>query len=132
MSADLHCHTKLSDGSVAIDELVILAKNKGIPTIAVTDHDTFAGATRAKIFGQRHGVEVIHGAEISAFDYQRKRLVHLLCYMCEHPGAPGRLVWENFGEQKKSGQHCTAKGYALVSHYTGNGCKEGAGQHGDL
>ena len=88
MSADLHCHTKLSDGSVAIDELVILAKNKGIPTIAVTDHDTFAGATRAKIFGQRHGVEVIHGAEISAFDYQRKRLVHLLCYMC---GLPARL-----------------------------------------
>ncbi|MFR5069244.1 MAG: hypothetical protein ACLTE2_05050 [Eubacteriales bacterium] len=30
MSADLHCHTKMSDGSVTIEELLILAKNKGI------------------------------------------------------------------------------------------------------
>ena len=102
MAADLHCHTKLSDGSVAIDELVILAKNKGIPTIAVTDHDTFAGATRAKIFGQRHGVEVIHGAEISTFDYQRKRLVHLLCYMCEHPARLEGLFGKILANRRKA------------------------------
>ena len=61
MSADLHCHTKMSDGSVTIEELVILAKNKGITTISVTDHDTFAGSTRAKVFAKRHGVTVIPG-----------------------------------------------------------------------
>lgn len=65
LSADLHCHTRISDGSVGIDELVAIAKRKGLHTIAVTDHDTFAGATRAKIIGERHGVEVILGAEIS-------------------------------------------------------------------
>lgn len=85
MAIDLHCHTKISDGSVGIEELVILAKNKGLKTIAITDHDTFAGATRAVIAGKRHGVEVIHGTEISAFDNERNRLVHILCYMCEHP-----------------------------------------------
>lgn len=53
MSADLHCHTKMSDGSVTIEELVILAKNKGITTISVTDHDTFAGSTRAKVFAKK-------------------------------------------------------------------------------
>ncbi len=53
MSADLHCHTKMSDGSVTIEELVILAKNKGITTISVTDHDTFAGSTRAKSICQK-------------------------------------------------------------------------------
>lgn len=81
MSADLHCHTKISDGSTAIDELVILAKNKGLKAIAVTDHDTFGGAKRAKIFGDKFGVTVIPGTEISAYDYARKRNVHLLCYM---------------------------------------------------
>lgn len=85
LSADLHCHTKISDGSVGIDELIAIARRKGIDTIAVTDHDTFAGATRAKIIGERHGVEVIHGAEISAWDFKRGRLVHVLCYLCEHP-----------------------------------------------
>lgn len=89
MAADLHCHTKISDGSTAIDELVLLAKNKGLNTISVTDHDTFAGVKRATIFGDKFGVKVIPGVEISAFDYKRKRKVHLLCYM---PRSADRLA----------------------------------------
>lgn len=89
MSADLHCHTKISDGSTAIDELVILAKNKGIDTISVTDHDTFGGVKRAKVFGDKFGVKIIPGVEISAFDNDRKRKVHLLCYL---PKSSDRLV----------------------------------------
>lgn len=85
MAADLHCHTKMSDGSVGIDELVLLAKKSGISTIAVTDHDTFAGSTRAKIFGDRHGIEVISGIELSAYDFVRKNNVHILAYFCESP-----------------------------------------------
>ena len=72
MAADLHCHTKMSDGSTGIDELIYIAKKKGVSTISVTDHDTFAGSTRAKIFGKRHSIEVISGAELSAYDYKRK------------------------------------------------------------
>lgn len=26
MAADLHCHTKLSDGSVGIEDLIVIAK----------------------------------------------------------------------------------------------------------
>lgn len=89
MAADLHCHTKISDGSTAIDELIILAKNKGLDAISVTDHDTFGGAKRAKVFGDKFGVEVIPGVEVSAFDYNRKRKVHLLCYM---PKSADRLA----------------------------------------
>ena len=47
MSCDLHCHTKLSDGSVGIEELIALAKRRGLHTIAITDHDTFAGRCAA-------------------------------------------------------------------------------------
>jgi len=80
----LHCHTKMSDGSVGIDEVVLLAKKRGIPTIAVTDHDTFAGSTRAKIFGDRHGVEVISGIELSTLDPATGRKAHILCYLCNN------------------------------------------------
>ena len=85
VAADLHCHTKMSDGSASIDEVVLLAKKRGLKTIAVTDHDTFAGATRACVYGKRQGIEVIHGAEISCIDSKRKRKVHLLCYSCQSP-----------------------------------------------
>ena len=37
MPADLHCHTKLSDSSMGIDDLIVLAQKKGITTIAITD-----------------------------------------------------------------------------------------------
>jgi predicted metal-dependent phosphoesterase TrpH len=84
VAADLHCHTKMSDGSVGIDEVVLLAKKRGIPTIAVTDHDTFAGSTRAKIFGDRHGVEVISGIELSTLDPATGRKAHILCYLCNN------------------------------------------------
>ena len=49
--ADLHCHTKMSDGSVGIDELVQLAKRSGLSAIAVTDHDTFSGLACKKLWG---------------------------------------------------------------------------------
>ena len=48
MGGDLHCHTKLSDGSLGIEDLVLLAKKKGIETIAITDHDCLAGTVRGK------------------------------------------------------------------------------------
>lgn len=85
MIADLHCHTKLSDGSTSIDEIILLAKKMGIGTISVTDHDTFAGSKRAKIIGQRYGINVVMGAEFSSFDYKRHKEIHILCYMCDFP-----------------------------------------------
>ena len=81
MSADLHCHSKISDGSTEIDELVFLAKNKGLDAISVTDHDTFNGSDRAASFGEKFGVRIITGAEISCVDRKRQRNVHLLCYL---------------------------------------------------
>lgn len=80
MIIDLHCHTKMSDGATGINELIEIAKLRHIEALAVTDHDTFAGSNRAVVIGKRNGVEVIPGVEISAYDYQRKRKVHVLCY----------------------------------------------------
>ncbi len=85
MPADLHCHTKISDGSTTLDDLILIAKRRRMQTISVTDHDTVAGVTRAKILGDRHGIEIIPGVEFSCFDYKRGRKVHLLAYMFSDP-----------------------------------------------
>ena len=88
MASDLHCHTKISDGSMGIDDLIAIAKRRGLSNISVTDHDTTAAATRAVIIGRRQGLNVIHGVEFSTMDTQRGNKAHLLCYLCD---APDRL-----------------------------------------
>lgn len=85
MICDLHCHSKISDGSMGIEELLLLAKRRGVSSIAITDHDAVIGATRACIVGKRLGVDVIHGVEMSAYDHERNRKVHILGYLCDSP-----------------------------------------------
>lgn len=85
MVCDLHCHSKISDGSMGIEEILSMAKRRGISALAITDHDAVAGATRACIIGKRLGIDVIHGVEMSAYDSVRQRGVHILGYMCDSP-----------------------------------------------
>ena len=85
MAGDLHCHTKISDGSIGIEDLIGIAKRRGLSAISVTDHDTTAGATRAVVIGKRQGLQVIHGVEISTRDTARGNNAHLLCYLCDYP-----------------------------------------------
>ena len=85
MAGDLHCHTKISDGSIGIEDLIGIAKRRGLSAISVTDHDTTAGATRAVVIGKRQGLQVIHGIEISTRDTVRGNNAHLLCYLCDYP-----------------------------------------------
>ena len=101
MACDLHCHTKISDGSLGIEDLISISKRKGLSAIAVTDHDATAGATRAVIIGKRQGMRVIHGVELSTMDHARGRKAHLLCYLCD---APDRLegLCHRIGERRRA------------------------------
>ena len=83
MSADLHLHTRLSNGSLGIEDLVLLAKKRGVTTIAITDHDCLAGTVRGKVIGERHGVTVIPGVELSAYDSKHGKNVHILAYLLQ-------------------------------------------------
>ncbi len=85
MSADLHCHTRLSNGSLGIEDLIILAKKRGVTTIAITDHDCLAGTVRGKVIGERHGVTVIPGVELSGTDKSNGQEIHMLCYKPDYP-----------------------------------------------
>ena len=68
LCGDLHCHTRLSDGTLGIEDLIAFAKKKGLETIAITDHDCLAGTVRSKVIGARHGIQVIPGVELSSTD----------------------------------------------------------------
>lgn len=70
---------------MGIDELIAIAKRRGLSAISVTDHDTTAGATRAVIVGKRQGMRVIHGVEFTTLDTKRGKKAHLLCYLCDYP-----------------------------------------------
>lgn len=62
---DLHTHSSASDGSMSPVELIRHARELGIAAIALTDHDTVDGVKDALEEGDRIGVEVIPGIEIS-------------------------------------------------------------------
>lgn len=85
LSADLHCHTRLSNGSLGIEDLIQLAKKRGVTTIAITDHDCLAGNVRGKVLGERNGITVIPGVELSGTDMTNGQEIHMLCYKADFP-----------------------------------------------
>ena len=105
MFADLHCHTKLSDGSLGIEELITLAASTGVSVIGITDHDSMAATLRGKVIGQRHGVNVIPGVELSTADPETGRNVHLLCYLADHPDRLEGLCKRISVARRRAGQY---------------------------
>jgi predicted metal-dependent phosphoesterase TrpH len=75
---DLHVHTLASDGGDRPEELVAAAAAAGVQTLAVTDHDTVAAVAEARAAGERIGVEVLAGCELTAA--VGGRVVHVLLY----------------------------------------------------
>ncbi len=63
---DLHMHSTASDGVFSPREVVRLAKERTLTTIALTDHDTTAGWEEAFAAGRELGVEVLGGFEINS------------------------------------------------------------------
>jgi 3',5'-nucleoside bisphosphate phosphatase len=62
--------------------LVEEAASRGVRILALTDHDTVAGIGEARAAGERHGVEIIPGVELSAA-LQSGNEVHLLGYFVD-------------------------------------------------
>ncbi|MGN0457534.1 MAG: PHP domain-containing protein [Eubacterium sp.] len=104
MAADLHCHTKLSDGSVGIEDLIVIAHKSGIDTIAITDHDCLAGTVRGQVIGKRYDVTIIPAVEISAFDEQEGKKVHIISYLADAPDRLERICKKTSVARKRAGQ----------------------------
>lgn len=85
MRIDLHTHSLVSDGSDTPEGLVARARAAGLDAIALTDHDTVAGWEAASAAGERLGVRVVLGIELSTSNGSRGQ--HLLGYNLDpaHP-----------------------------------------------
>lgn len=102
MSGDLHCHTRLSDGSLGIEEMISFALKKGLSTIAITDHDCLAGTVRGKVIGARHGLQVIPGVELSSTFEEAGKNIHILCYLPDSPDMLEGLCKRNSQARKRA------------------------------
>ncbi len=81
--ADLHMHTTYSDGTLTVEKLVRRAKEVGLSTISITDHDNASAIDEAMALGQQLGIQVISGMELSASVEDQD--VHILGYFFD-PG----------------------------------------------
>jgi len=103
--ADLHIHTKCSDGICTPEEIVEKAAAAGLKAISITDHDSVAGIDKAKPSAIEKGIELIPGAEMSSaykgydihvlgyfFDYKQSALKEYLDH-CRLQRTEGLSGW---------------------------------------
>lgn len=84
--ADLHVHTAYSDGTHTIEDVVKLAKENGIRTIAITDHDTVFHYDEVKRICDKYEINTIRGVEMSCYDFDVNKKVHIVgLYLNDNP-----------------------------------------------
>jgi len=90
---DLHVHSTASDGSFTPTELVRMAKDLGLRAMAISDHDTIGGVAEGLTAGEKIGLEVVPGVELSTD--LRGKTVHMLGYFFDpqHKGFHEKLAW---------------------------------------
>ena len=103
--ADLHIHTTASDGAATVPELLEhVARTSDLRVIAVTDHDSIAGAKEAARLAVQFGLDVIMGEEVSTADG------HLLALFIDTFLPPGRPAAETIAAIHAQG------GLAIAPH----------------
>lgn len=92
MFADLHLHTRHSDGTYTPSELVEAAVQQRLSVIALTDHDTLEGCQTVGELSAAAGIEFIPGTEVTA-ELQGREL-HILGYWLDpsHPELASELA----------------------------------------
>ncbi len=65
LNADLHCHSVVSDGTLAPEVLAARAKAHGVQLWALTDHDEIGGQQAARDAALALGLPYLTGVEIS-------------------------------------------------------------------
>lgn len=72
---DLHCHSHFSDGELSPVDLYNKAKQNGITTLALTDHDTTAGLSELHSILDKE-IKIINGIEFST--RWKKHDIHII------------------------------------------------------
>ena len=98
---DLHTHSNISDGTLTPELLVQAAIEKGIHTLALTDHDNMDGLKIAEQVAKNQPIQIISGVEISSQwarpSTQKSYGVHIVALNIKNPEPLEVLL----AEQKK-------------------------------
>lgn len=89
MRIDLHLHSRASDGTLRPEEVALLAKEKGLDLIALTDHDTVDGLEECAEECARLGLGFLRGIELSTGG---DREIHVLGYGIDPEKMRGNLA----------------------------------------
>ncbi len=77
MNADLHSHSRASDGVLTPAELVQRAKANKVDLFALTDHDEVSGLREARVAAAACGLPMVTGVEISV-SWRSDHTIHIL------------------------------------------------------
>ncbi|MGH7651870.1 MAG: PHP domain-containing protein [Gemmatimonadaceae bacterium] len=100
---DLHTHSTASDGTLPPERVIDAAERCKLGALALTDHDTIDGVRMAREAGDRVGIRVIAGVELSAFDGEHE--VHLLAlHLSQLDALERRLLELRASRQARAGR----------------------------
>jgi predicted metal-dependent phosphoesterase TrpH len=102
--ADLHIHTKCSDGRMTPEQAVKMASDKNLVCISITDHDTYKGYSEAVDLAKELEIELVPGVEITSNLDDKE--VHILAYYFD----PNTNYLEDFLQQQKKARRDRIKG----------------------
>ncbi len=93
---DLHTHSNISDGTLSPEQLVHAAIEKGIHTLALTDHDTMDGLVLAQKAAKNNALKIISGVEISSQwsrpSTKKSYGVHVVALNMQNPAPLNKLL----------------------------------------
>ena len=82
---DLHMHTRISDGSDTLEELLVHLREAGVQLFSVTDHDGIRGSMEMPLLLEAGAPWFIRGVEFSCKDTEGKYHILGYGYDPEHP-----------------------------------------------
>lgn len=107
MRADLHIHTFYSDGTMSPEEVVKVAKARGLEAIAITDHNKINAWEQLNKAAVQEGIIPIKGCEINC-KYKGK-VLHLLAYGFENTPELMSLIHQADDEMQLMSDHLVEK-----------------------
>jgi len=99
MFADLHLHTRFSDGTYTPEELITEARRHELAALALTDHDTVEGCVPVAAACAAAGIEFLSGTELTA-EYDGQEL-HILGYGMDVANVPLLAALAQFQEVRQ-------------------------------
>jgi hypothetical protein len=101
LAGDLHTHTVHSDGVLTVAELAVLAVERGLDFLAVTDHNTVSHHAELPAAARQYGITLIPGQEVTTDG--------------GHAGALGDIGWVDFRRPADDWLDATEAGGGLLS-----------------